>query len=460
MKNVRQLVATLIFISFSAFSHTAALSAESSGAILRVEPGIVAQTSFTKPVSFSVLQDYPKGEAIKEVAKDFKLMKELGVSTWRGSFSWIDYEPERGEFDYAWLHRFVALAAQQGITLRPYLGYTPSWAAKGGSDEQDWNDPPKRIADWRRFVSRTVTELKKYRNIPSYEIYNEENVKQWWDGTAAEYNKVLRAGSEVVKQISPAKQVIMGGMVWPDAEWVEQACVKYGNAKKFDVVPIHAYPETWTPKEITVENYLDQGRPGFFRKEFVPVVDKKCARQPIWLNEVGFATAPGKTEQDQANWWARAFATFLADPRVEHLGIYQVRDRHPETEVIGESENYYLGLTRSDRKKKLAFGTVKRLLSLLNVGRLTVADAELALDLTDGEKGELYHHLFVRPDGRQVLIVWDKKGSPTLRLRARAGTSVTEYALDGTPVPFTSYDGRILSKVRLVPGMVRIFEIR
>ena len=205
---------------------------------------------------------------------------------------------------------------------------------------------------------------------------------------------------------------------------------------------------------------LDQGRPGFFQGQFVPLLDEKCSRKPIWINEVGFATAPGKTEQDQANWWARAIATFLADSRVEHLGIYQVRDRHPESEVIGESENYYLGLTRSDRKKKLAFHTVKRLVSLLNTGKLTVADAELAVEVTAGKKGELYHHLFVRPDGRQVLFVWDKKGNPTLRLRTRQASTVTEYALNGTPMPFTSFDGRTLSDVRLAPGVVRIFEIK
>lgn len=422
--------------------------------------GPVAPATFTKPVSFSVLQDYPKGESLQEVAKDFRLIKELGVNTWRGSFSWIDYEPRPGRFDFAWLHRFVKLAHKERITLRPYLAYTPSWAAKGGTDEVEWNDPPKRIDQWRRFVGRTVSELKQYRNIASYEIYNEENVKQWWDGSAADYNKVLQAASEIVKTGSRKMPVIMGGMVWPDSEWVEQACRRYGNAKRFDVIAIHAYPETWTPKNITVENYLDQGRPGYFRGEFLPLADKECSKKPVWLNEVGFATPPGKSEEDQANWWARAFATFLSDPRVEHIGIYQVRDRHPKTEVIGESENYFLGLTRADRKKKLAFYTVKRLAGLLNVGNLTVADGELAVEVTEGRKGELYHHLFVRPDGRQVLFVWDKSGTPTLRLRTRAGTTATEYSLDGTPMPFTTFNGRILSNVRLAPGTVRIFEIR
>lgn len=450
----------LISIYLTAFQHVPPAKAEVT---LTTRPGVVlcaTPTSFTKQVSFSVLQDYPKGESLKDVATDFKLIKELGVTTWRGSFSWIDYQPKRNEFDYRWLHRFVALAAKEGITLRPYLAYTPSWAAKGGSDDVEWNDPPKRIEDWRRFVSRTVKELNKYKNIVSYEVYNEENVKQWWDGTAEDYNKVLKAASEAVRKGAPGTQVIMGGMVWPDSDWVTEACVTYGNATNFDVVPIHAYPETWTPKEVTVENYLDQARPGYFKDEFVPLVDKKCARQPIWLNEVGFATAPGKTELDQANWWARAFATFLADPRVEHLGIYQVRDRRPETEVIGESENYYLGLTRSDRKKKLAFYTVKRLVNLFNVGKLVVADGDLSVEVTGGRKGELYQHLFVRPDGRQVLMVWDKKENPTLRIGTRPGTMAIEYALDGAAVPFASFDGRALSDVRLKAGMVRMFEIR
>lgn len=82
------------------------------------------------------------------------------------------------------------------------------------------------------------------------------------------------------------------------------------------------------------------------------------------------------------------------------------------------------------------------------------------MEVTEGRKGELYHHLFVRPDGRQVLFVWDKKGNPTLKLKARPGTGVTEYGLNGRGMPFTSYDGRQLRNVKLAPGMVRIFEIR
>lgn len=458
MKTVlRSLVVLLLFI-LSACGHAAPLSGGGPGGELGERWG--APKAFTKPISFSVLQDYPKGEDLREVAWDFELIKELGAATWRGSFSWIDFEPERGRYDLAWLHRFLELSSRQGMALRPYLGYTPAWAAKGGTDREVWNDPPKRLEDWRDFVSTMVRELRPYRNVLSYEIYNEENTRQWWDGTAGDYNAVLRSASDTVRSLAPGTPVLLGGMVWPDTRWIEAACVTYGNAARFDVVPIHAYPETWTPANITVENYLDQGHPGFFEKQFVPFVDSRCSRRPIWINEAGFATPPGKTELDQANWWARAFATFLADPRIEHLGIYQVRDRQRSSAVIGESENYFLGLTYPDRKKKLAFFTVKRLIDLLNVGHLTVADAELVVQITGGVRGQLYHHLLVRPDGRQVLFVWDKKGSPTLKITARKATTATEYALNGTAMPYPAYDGRSLSEVRLTPGMVRIFELR
>jgi hypothetical protein len=97
--------------------------------------GAAAQTEsayITKPVSFSILEDYDKGEDLDEVAEDFALMRELEITTWRGSFGWDDYEPVHGNYDFAWLHDFAELADRLGIALRPYIGYTPAWAAKGG----------------------------------------------------------------------------------------------------------------------------------------------------------------------------------------------------------------------------------------------------------------------------------------------------------------------------------------
>jgi len=102
---------------------------------------------------------------------------------------------------------------------------------------------------------RTVAgKLRAHASILSYEIYNEENAKLWWDGTAANYAKVLLAASREVRREDSRAKVLLGGMVWPDAGWVESACSVGHNS--FDILPFHAYPETWTPDTVTVENYL------------------------------------------------------------------------------------------------------------------------------------------------------------------------------------------------------------
>ena len=74
--------------------------AEAPPAAMASPPADVAG-AFTKEVSFAILQDYAKGHDLRDVERDFELMKELGVRTWRGSLGWDDYEPERDRYDFA-----------------------------------------------------------------------------------------------------------------------------------------------------------------------------------------------------------------------------------------------------------------------------------------------------------------------------------------------------------------------
>jgi polysaccharide biosynthesis protein PslG len=409
---------------------------------------------FTKPVSFAILEDYDKGFDLSVVARDFALFRELGIPVWRGSFGWDDYEPEAGEMDLAWLEKFVGLADTMGISLRPYLGYTPAWAARPGKDDHAWNDPPRRLADWENFVTRLATRLREHSSIRSYEIYNEENVQLWWEGTSRDYAEVLERGAAAIRRADPDAQVLLGGMVWPDTEWLEAAC--RGGGAPFDVMPFHAYPETWTPDSVTAENYLGDG----YREDFLPQADEQCGRKPIWINEAGFATTPGKSEEEQAEWWARAFATFLAAPRVEHIGIYEIRDQRQGTPVIGDAPNYYLGLIRTDGTPKLAFHTVKLLVALFGSDSITVADGKLGVRVAGGKPGELHHHMFIRPDRRLLLFVWDRTGSPIIDLElGRAGRRVTAHAIDGSSSTWPNTDGRVIRGVRLERGRVRIFSV-
>lgn len=418
--------------------------------------GVSSQANGSKPVSFAILEDYDKGDDLGEVDADFRLYEELEIRTWRGSFGWDDYEPSPGRYEFAWLRQFAELAGRRGMMLRPYVGYTPEWAARsGGADKDVWNNPPASLDRWQRFTSALARELRPYPHVASFEIYNEENVKQWWDGDVRQYASTLVRAARGIRQGNRTPAVLFGGMVYPDGDWVEAVCQVRGAPGSFSVLPFHAYPETWTPPEVTVENYLDG------LADFIETADASCGRKAIWINETGFATVPGRSERDQATWWVRAVATFLAAPRVEHIGVYEIKDLPLTEAVIGDAPNYHLGLTRVDRTRKLAFYTVDMLTDLLDTGRLTVADEQVRVTLASGETRDsaLHAHLFVRPDGDRVLFVWDREAASAVRLQV-PGTvgSVTEYQLDGRP---TVHDdgGGFLSNVTLARGEPRIFRL-
>ena len=449
-------------------SETAAL-AVAGGVSTAAAPSVAPATArparaFAKRLDFAILEDYDKGDDLADVARDFRLFRELGIATWRGSLGWDDYEPADGRFDFAWLHRFATLAAEHGIALRPYLGYTPAWAGAGRrADGQVWNDPPRDAARFGRYAGAVATALRRHPNVLSYEIYNEENVRLWWDGSPAEYAAVVTEGADAIRRAHPGAQVLLGGMVWPDAAWLEVACGN-GNAARIDVVPIHAYPETWTPESVTVETYLDVG----YREQFLPTVDTDCGGKPVWVNETGYATAKGRTERDQAAWWARAAAVFAADPRVTHVGVYEIKDLRPTSDVIGDAENYHLGLLRADRTPKLAFATVKLMVRLLD-GPITVRDAELRVSPASGVApapapgaAPADVHAFERADGTQVVVAWVRRGRPARTVDVtlpRPGGTARSYALDGAWTAVGGFDGRTLRGVRLDAGEVRIFEV-
>lgn len=401
-----------------------------------------------RTIEFALLEDYDKGDDLARVRGDFRVMKDLGIRTWRGSFGWDDYEPEPGKYDFAWLRRFVALAAEEGIRLRPYVGYTPAWAGGGGKDKEPWNDAPRSIAQWQVFVRRLAGEFAHQPAVASWEIYNEENAPQWFDGTVEQYAAVLKSASATIRAVAPRAQVVMGGLTYPDADWLRAVCTRGGDARAFDVAALHVYAETW-PREKRVEDVLAGDD---YRGEFLGALKSDCAGQPLWVNETGFATNPGRTEAEQAAWWARAIATYAADPSISFVGVYETRDLHKGSAVIGEPENYYLGIRRADGTHKLAYATVKLMVSLLGAPFRVLADPRLD---GGGAQKDVAAHLFERADGRRVLLAWTRGATATTRrfaLGRRTGR-LTRYSLGGVPHALPPAD---TVELRLAPGEVAI----
>jgi hypothetical protein len=408
-------------------------------------------TAYWKRIEFAIHENYDKGQDLKEVEKDFELFQELKIQTWRGAFGWDDYEPQQGRFDFEWLHHFCDLAQRHGIRLRPYLGDTPEWAAAGRTaDGVTWNDPPARIWEWRNFVGSLARALSYHRNILSYEIYNKENKKELWDGSLQEYRTVFAIAAEQIRSISPGRQVVLGGLVWPDPDWVEGVC-ELAKAVSLDAVPFHAYPETSTPNTVRVENFL----PPTFLTDFVARSDSHCGSRPIWLNETGCATYGGKTERDQAAWWARAIPTFAATPRISLIGVYELKD-HPAGSA-GDAASYHFGLTHVSRQPKMAFHTVHFLVDFFTADSIQVDDD--GLEIRGGDTG-IHRHLFRRPDGRRLLVLWSTQGTAKVKVElAEKGKRAIEYAFDGSTRDVPFFKRRTFKEIQLAEREPRLFII-
>jgi hypothetical protein len=405
----------------------------------------------SKPVALVVGEDYERGTSFDRLERDFQLLRELGISHWRGSFSWIDEEPARGKYEFAWLEQFLSRAERHHVTLHPYVAYTPTWAARPtGSSDTRWNRPPADERDWINFLNALGRVLRRHSNVASIEIYNEENAREWWDGSPADYARLLADAGRTLRRHTHLP-IVFGGIVFPDAGWVRDVCAAPEAAARFTVIPLHAYPETWLPPDVTVESY------GQSITAFTSAADAACGRKSIWVNEAGYATTQGKSERDQANWWVRAVATFLAQPRVEQIGIYRLRDLAADRPSIGGEPNYHLGLVRADGSKKTAFETIRLLHGLLDVGRLTPVDE--GVDILGAPSNGLRTHMFRRPDGDRVLVMWQTVTAPETTVRLRdPGERLIEYAIDGTQLPSPNFDGHSF-RVRLAAGEPRVYRI-
>ena len=402
-----------------------------------------------------MLEDYDKGDDLNDVALDFALMNELEIDTMRCSFGWDDYEPVRGQYDFAWLEEFASLAEQYGIKLRPYIGYTPEWAGAIDSDGIVWNNPPGDYQDWYNFVYQLALALSDHPNVLSYEIYNEMNLSLWWDGSVEQYMETLKQGAEAVRAADPDAQVLLGGLAEPDYRWI-RGLMESGYARYYDILAFHSYAETWSAPDVVVEKFLGSE----YRNQFLADHEQYGEGEPIWINEMGYATTPSRTEEQQANWWARAISTFLAEPEIEHIGVYEIKDLDPGVKAIGDDKNYYLGLTYRDRTKKLAFRTVDLLTDLLDTGTLTIVDTEVQVIANKENTEYLYYHLFKRPDGAQILFVWDRVRNSTVTLKLKTpGSSVEHYSLSGEATLYPLVDGTTLKDIHLTAGNVEIFRI-
>jgi hypothetical protein len=270
-------------------------------------------------------------------------VEEHGPTIRNGHGAWGSIDP------------IVASATKHGLKLIPILGYTPKWASDSG---ELWSYP-----DSRRFEDFFAAALRRYPQIPAWELWNEPNFERFSKPRPdpAGFVELLRAARRARDSVGSTAKLISGGIA-PGGEidmvsWINQVAMR-GGLNLIDGFGIHPYspsapddPASWMMQLQTIHEQLaDLGRPDL----------------PLWLTEYGAPTTPvasgygpALSEQQQADRLRTAFALASRFDWIENVTWYEYRDSC--TDTLDPECNF--GLVHSDLAHKPSWDALRDVIS-------------------------------------------------------------------------------------------------
>ena len=125
--------------------------------------------------------------------------------------NWFAAEPTQGKYDWAVLDQVIDGATSRGLSVLAVLAYTPGWASQANVDgKETLNDVPK-VGTYASFVTAAVTHFAG--RVTHYELWNEPNLGQFFEGTPADYTaRVLVPGADAVHAACAGCKVVAPGL--------------------------------------------------------------------------------------------------------------------------------------------------------------------------------------------------------------------------------------------------------
>jgi hypothetical protein len=180
---------------------------------------------------------------------------------WGAYVQWKELEPQKGQWDFRRLDRYVDEAGRHNIELMLTLGRTPQWAsARPNEDCKGCAAEPASIEDWKNYV-RTVARRYKGK-IKFYEIWNEPRFYElervppgtkigYYSGSVGALVELAKATKQVLAEEDPAARVVSPAFVSDDLGLRRLAFFfKAGGGKHLDIVSFHYYVDI--PEKIPV----------------------------------------------------------------------------------------------------------------------------------------------------------------------------------------------------------------
>ena len=316
------------------------------------------------------IQDNRLGDPAIDPEPRMRRMAELGAALVRVDLRWDRVatrrpaDPRRpGDAAYDWRQydRVVRAANRHGVSVMMTIWGTPRWAADRavpvGGRFPSSAVRPRDPADVGRFAAAAARRYGP-RGVRLWEAWNEPNLPLflrpqyalrdggWTAVSPRHYSLILRSVYREIHRVQPSARV-GGAVTAPVGDRCPQSCPddpddrvtpaaflealsEPGNRPPMDAVSHHPYPLS-PPRESTPAraSYIDL----YALDRLRDVLDAGYLRdRPVWLSEVGFATAPTPEyplsfgEAEQARLLSDAYRRVRAAPGVELVSWYLLQD--------------------------------------------------------------------------------------------------------------------------------------
>lgn len=241
---------------------------------------------------------------------------------WDNGTAWSQIELAKGEFKWDNLDGVVDTAESRGLNDILYvIGTTPDWAAKDPENlnASDYPQPgaaeaPANISDWSEWVTAVATRYQG--RISSYQIWNEANLANFFNGTPKQMAELTKVAYDIIKSIDPEAQVVSASPSTRLVKSFDRFFPKYLEELAtlgwpVDVMAIHTYPDaTGDP---TVRAALIVKAQDFLKASGAPTL-------PLWDTELNYGLAgPGDIPKEEIT-GARA-AGFVVRTYIDDLRL-------------------------------------------------------------------------------------------------------------------------------------------
>jgi len=264
-----------------------------------------------------------------QTPRALELASQANIDWVRLGLYWEDVEPNPGQFDFQADDALIASTRANQLNVLAILAYSTTWSTSAPPDppENLTHYPPRDVAEWARYVAAVVTRYKG--DVHYWEVWNEPDLAEFWNGTPAQYAALLAVTSSTIKQIDPTATIVLGGQAFQDlpghpaSEFLTQilADADHPAAANFDIAAFHYYlPPNAAPQRFA---------------EFNTALTRfGIGDRPVWITEAGLPSCPTLLAADQdrgfeaqAQWLDQTLPS-LVDLGADHVFWFQL-DENP-----------------------------------------------------------------------------------------------------------------------------------